>query len=109
MKKIRKLQNNRYSRFFFPALAVLFVFSLSFHNHSFSSSTTSGLDSHSSASHSIEDCSACLLQGNLQPPETGFSYNNKDLGLLIETISIDFIVTDSFLNLDKPSRAPPSV
>lgn len=109
MKKIRDLQNNAFSRLFIPALAVLFVFSLSFHNHSFSTTTTHGLDSHSSASHSIEDCSACLLQGNLQRPETGFSFNNNKLGLLLTTISIDFIVTDSFLNIDKPSRAPPSV
>ncbi|MGB2692757.1 MAG: hypothetical protein WBC96_09710, partial [Thermodesulfobacteriota bacterium] len=88
MKKIRDLQNNAFSRLFIPALAVLFVFSLTFHNHSFSSTTTDGLDSHSSEKHSIEDCSACLLQGNLQPPETGFSFNNNKLGLLLTTISI---------------------
>lgn len=109
MKKIRALQNNGFSRLFIPALAVLFVFSLSFHNHSFSSANTDGLDSHSSASHSIEDCSACLLQGNLQVPKTGISYNSNNFGQLIAYISIDFTVPHTFVDLSKPSRAPPTV
>jgi len=108
MRLIRDIQNNGFSRFFIPALAVLFVFSLSFHNHSISGSITDGVDSHSTASHSVEDCSACLLQGNLQAPETGYSFNNNNnLSQTIDFISIDFLVPNSFLILDKPSRAPP--
>jgi len=109
MKKIRDLQNNAFSRFFIPALAVFFVFSLSFHNHSFSGSNTDGVNSHSTTSNSVEDCSACLLQGNLQVPETGFSLSNiSKLDQLITFIRIDFVVPHSFLNLDTPSRAPPT-
>ncbi len=109
MRLIRNIQRNKLSRFFIPALAVLFVFSLSFHNHAFGEHDTHGLDSHPSASHSIEDCSACLLQGNLQAPKIEYSFNNNNLSQSIIYISIDFIVPHSFLNLDKPSRAPPSV
>jgi len=108
MKLIRDIQNNQISKFFTPAIAILFVFSLSLHNHTLSGASTHGFDSHATASHSVEDCSACLLHGNLQVPETGYSFNiNSDLGLLIAFISTDFIVPHSFLNLDKPSRAPP--
>jgi len=108
MRLIRDMHNNTFSRFFIPALAILFVFSLSLHNHTLSGASTYGVDSHSTPSHSVEDCSACLLQGNLQVPETGYSFNiNNYLGQLIAFISTDFIVPHSFLNLDKPSRAPP--
>jgi len=109
MRIIRDIQNNGLSRFFIPALAVLFVFSLSFHNHSISGSITDNVDSHATASHSVKDCSACLLQGNLQVPVTGYSFNNNKLGQLTAFINIDFIVPHSFLNFDKPSRAPPTV
>ncbi|GJM16940.1 MAG: hypothetical protein DHS20C13_22670 [Thermodesulfobacteriota bacterium] len=109
MKKIRDLQNNAISRFFLPALAVLFVFSLSFHNHGIGDSIDLAVDSHSSASHSAEDCSACLLQGNLQVPKTEISFNASNFGQLIAYIGIDFTVPHSFVDLNKPSRAPPTV
>ena len=109
MKLIRKIQEHRISRFFIPALAVLFVFSLSFHNHEFGDHTCSSFDSHTSSSHSAEDCSACLLQGNLQVPEIEYFNNDKDLGLYITYTSIDLVVPESFAVLDTPSRAPPSV
>jgi hypothetical protein len=109
MKLIRDLQNNELHRFFIPALAVLFVFSLSFHNHSISGSITDGVDSHSTAGHSVEDCSACLLQGNLQVPEIEYSFNGDKLGELIDFIDADFLIPSSFLNLEKPSRSPPII
>lgn len=109
MKLIRDIQNNNLSRYLIPAIAVIFVFSLSFHNHGFGDLTSSSFDSHTSASHSIEDCSACLLQGNLQVPKTGFSLNFNNFGQLIACISIDFTVPHNFVDLSKPSRAPPTV
>ena len=109
MKLVREIRKKRLSRFFIPALAVLFVFSLSFHNHSIAGSSTLNLDPRSTQSHSIEDCSACLLQGNLQVPETEYSFYNNQLEQLLAFISIDFTVPHSFLNLDKPSRSPPTV
>jgi hypothetical protein len=109
MRISREINKNRLSSFFIPALAVLFVFSLSLHNHTISGSITNNLDSNSTQSYSIEDCSACLLQGNLQVPEIEYSFNNNQLGQLIAFISIDFIVPASYLNLDKPSRSPPTI
>lgn len=109
MKIIRDIQNRNISRYFIPALAVLFIFSLSLHNHGIGDSTDFAVDSHTSASHSVEDCSACLLQGNLQVPEIDISFNANNVGQLIAYISIDFTVPHSFVDLNKPSRAPPTV
>ncbi|MEX0999891.1 MAG: hypothetical protein WD000_08035 [Thermodesulfobacteriota bacterium] len=109
MKLIRDIQNTNISRFFIPALLVLFVFSLSFHNHGIGDSIDFGVDSHASASHSVEDCSACLLQRNLQVPKTEIFFNASKFGQLINCISIDFTVPHSFVDLNKPSRAPPIV
>jgi len=109
MRLLREINKNRLSGFFIPALAVLFVFSLSFHNHAISGSPTHNLDSNSTAGHSVEDCSACLLQGNLQVPETGYSYNGNKLGELIAFVNLDFIIPSSLLDLDKPSRSPPII
>ena len=109
MKIIRDILNRNISRYFIPALAVLFVFSLSFHNHGIGDSTDFAVDSHTSASHSVEDCSACLLQGNLQVPEIDIFFNANNIGQFILFISIDFAVPHSFVDLNKPSRAPPTV
>jgi len=109
MKLLREISKNRLSGFFIPALAVLFVFSLSFHNHAIFGSPTHNLDSNPTAGHSVEDCSACLLQGNLQVPETGYLYNGNKLGELVAFVNLDFIIPSSFLNLDKPSRSPPTI
>ena len=109
MRLLRKINKNRLSSFFIPALAVLFVFSLSFHNHTFASSITHNMDSQSTTGHSVEDCSACLLQGNLQVPEIEYSFNSDKLGELIAFIDTDFLIPSSFLNLEKPSRSPPIV
>lgn len=109
MKIIRDIQKGDLSKFSIAALTILFVFSLSFHNHSFASHTEFSIDAHTSSGHSVGDCSACLLQGNLQPPKTEHSFNNSYLGQFIATISIEFVVPSSFINLDRPSRAPPCV
>ena len=109
MKLIRKIHDNKISNVIIPALAVLFVFSLSFHTHSFGENTTTSFDSHAECSHSVEDCSACLLQGNLQVPKIGYINDNKDLGLCITYTSNKLVVPNSFVNIDRPSRAPPIV
>lgn len=109
MKLIRDIQNNNLSRYLIPAIAVIFLFSLSFHNHGFADLTSSSIDSHTSVTHSIEDCSACLLQGNLQVPKTGFSINPNNFGQLIAYRSIDHSIPHTFVDLSKPSRAPPTV
>lgn len=108
MKLIREIQSRDLSKLLMPAIAVLFVFSLSFHNHAFGDHADIGIDSHTSANHSAEDCSACLLQGNLQVPQIEYSFDNNHLGQLITYTSIDLVVPNSFLNFYKPSRAPPS-
>jgi len=108
MNLIRDIQNKEFSRFLIPALAVLFIFSLSIHNHGIGESVNLSIDSHSSSSHSVEDCSACLLQGNLQVPETGFAFNTGSFGLLVAYICNDFTVPHTFVDLNRPSRAPPT-
>ena len=107
MKLIRKIQENKISGFFIPALAVLFVFSLSFHNHAFGEYENISFDSHTHSSHSVEDCSACLLHGKLEVPKVEFSFNNNEIGLHITYFVIDQITPDSFGIIDQPSRAPP--
>jgi hypothetical protein len=108
MNLFRDIQKNEVSRFLIPALAVLFIFSLSIHNHGIGEYANFSIDSHSSSSHSVDDCSACLLQGNLQVPETGFAFNIGSFGLLTAYISNDFTVPHTFVDLNKPSRAPPT-
>jgi len=103
------MQKKDLSRLLIPAIAVLFIFSLSIHNHGIGASANLSIDSHSSSSHSVEDCSACLLQGNLQVPETEFAFSTGNFGLLIAYISNDFTVPHSFVDLNKPSRAPPNL
>ena len=109
MKLIRNLQKNNLSRLFLPALAVLFVFSLSFHNHGIGEHPHYSFESQSHANHSLEDCSACLLQGSLQIPQAAKYFDTSYLGHIIATLSIDLVVPNSYLNIDKPSRAPPTI
>ena len=108
MKLIRAIQKKQTSGFFLPALAILFVFALSFHNHALVGSNALALDSNTTSGHSIEDCSACLLQGNLQVPETGHPFNIYNLGQIIGVITAEYIVPNTFINSDKSSRAPPT-
>jgi len=108
MKLIRAMQKKQTSRYFLPALAILFVFALSFHNHALVGSNALALDSNTSSGHFIEDCSACILQGNLQVPETGHTFKNYILGQIIGVITAEYTVPNSFINSDKSSRAPPT-
>jgi len=109
MRLFRKINKNSIYKFCIPALAVLFVFSLSIHNHSIAGSSATNLDTNPAQSHSIEDCSACWLQKNLQVPQIEYSFNGDKLGELIAFIDTEFLIPTSFLNLDKPSRSPPTV
>ena len=107
MKLIKDLKKRNISRLFYPALAVLFVFSLSFHNHAFGDHEGSGYDSHHSCSHSAEDCSACMLHGKLEAPKVEFSSNNNKIALHITYFVVDQIVPNAYGIFDQPSRAPP--
>ena len=98
MKLIRTIQKKQTSRFFLPALAILFVFALSLHNHALVGSNSLALDSNTYSGHSIEDCSACILQGNLQVPETGHTFKNYILGQIIGVITAEYTVPNSFIN-----------
>ncbi|MEM7007537.1 MAG: hypothetical protein AAF462_00210 [Thermodesulfobacteriota bacterium] len=107
MKRIRDMHNNKLSRVFFTTLALLFVFSLSFHTHEHSDSESLSIHAESHSEHSVKDCSACLLQSSLQNPKTGLLLDNNELGLIFRYKVIEFTLTNSFFNIDRPSRAPP--
>ena len=109
MKLIRNIQDNKISRLTMPLLAALFVFSLSFHNHAFGENTAISIDSHCTHSHSADDCSACLLQGNLQVPKIELYVDNNFLSIQVAYFNLDLVITDSLITLDHPSRAPPTV
>jgi len=109
MNLIRDIQKKDLSRFLIPALAVLFIFSLSIHNHGIGESANLSIDSHSSSGHSVEDCSACLLQGNLQLPETGLEVNADNFGQLMAIVITDITFKHTFIDPNKPSRAPPII
>lgn len=108
MNFIRDMQKKDLSRFLIPALAALFIFSLSIHNHGIGESLNLSIDSHSTNSHSVEDCSACLLQGNLQLPEMGLFVDAYNFGRLLAIVIRDFTFKHTFIDLNKPSRAPPT-
>ena len=107
MKFIRSIQQKEHFRFLLPALAVIFVLALSFHNHSLAGSNSLGIDSDNSVNHSTEKCSACLLQGNLQLPEAVHSTKSFNLGPVIAVVKTEYIVPRSFISSGRPSRAPP--
>jgi len=112
MNIIRELSNKKESKLFVPVLAVLFVLSLSFHNHTFSLYAGPSVeisDLHTESLHSVTDCSACLLQGNFELPDTGAAFNLPLSGPLTLLEEIDFLLPSSYLKLKKPSRSPPVI
>jgi len=103
-----KAKTKRVSTFFAAALAIVFVLSLSVHNHGFAAD--SGVRITKSADHlghSVEQCSACRLHGNLELPE------RENLPVLIDSpVLISFstdvpLIPASFLTLYKSTRSPP--
>lgn len=112
MKHIREINQNLLSRIFIPLFAVLFVFSISAHNHQISVDPDSSLHisgSITTVSHSFEDCPACLLHGNIKPPRTDTVINLVDPGQSIAFTDTGYLIPASFLTLNKPSRSPPLV
>lgn len=100
------------SRILLPMLAVIFVISISFHNHSIGIDTGSVIEISAAAPdthHSVEDCSACLLQGNVKLPDMGAVFNTPIPLIITSLEENDFLITSSFLQLNKPSRSPPTV
>lgn len=105
---VTKAKTKRVSAFFAAAFALVFVLSLSVHNHGFGPET--GVRITKSAGHmghSVEQCSACRLHGNLELPE------RENLPVLIDSpVLISFstdvpLVPASFLTLYKSTRSPP--
>ncbi len=112
MNSIREINKNSASRFLIPLLAVLFVFSVSAHNHKIGVSPASSAHvsgSVPSANHSVEDCPACLLHGNIKLPSADTVVNVIDVRLYIAYIEFEDLIPLSFSAFDKPSRAPPAV
>ena len=98
------------SRLLLPVLAAVFVISISLHNHAIgidAGSVVNISDAAPDTHHSVEDCSACLLQGSVKLPDMGSAYN-APIPLIITSLEeTQFLIPSSFLQLNKPSRSPP--
>ncbi len=100
------------ARLLLPMLAVIFVISISLHNHAIgidSGSVIELSDAAPDTHHSVQDCSACLLQGNVKLPDMGAVFI-APIPLIITSLEeTEFLIPSSFLQLNKPSRSPPTV
>lgn len=103
-----KANRQRINTFFAAALALVFVLSLSVHNHGFAPDGDERITQPADhQGHSIEQCSACRLHGNMKLPE------RDALPALIDSPELVSFNTDvpllpaSFLTLYKPTRSPP--
>lgn len=112
MKFVRHNILNGPGSLILPLLAFVFVLSISFHNHGIAQESgpvieisDTGHDLH----HSVEDCSACLLQGNVKLPDLGAGLDSP-IPLIISVLEeTEYLVPPSFLKQEKPSRSPPTV
>ena len=112
MKPIREINKSAVSKFFIAFLASLFVFSVSIHTHKISVSPDASVfisDSIPAANHSTEDCSACLIHGNIKLSGANSVIELIDSGLAINFIESGLLIPDSYLKLNKPSRSPPTI
>ncbi|HSE83417.1 MAG TPA: hypothetical protein VLB01_02575 [Thermodesulfobacteriota bacterium] len=99
-------------RFLISGLAIIFILSLSLHNHSFyyGTSLTKVYQPESSyPRHSKDFCSACRLDGDIKPQGAGDSLGFSSLGTLVDHLNLDVLIPSSFLTQNKPSRSPPIV
>lgn len=99
-------------RFLISGLAILFVLSLSLHNHAFyygtSSFTKKVYQTESSyPSHSKDFCSACRLDGDIKPYDAVNNLDFSSLRTLIAYLNLDVLIPSSFLIQNKSSRSPP--
>ncbi len=112
MKIVRENITKGPLRLLLPILAVIFVISISSHNHAIgidSGSIIEISDAAPDTHHSIEDCSACLLQGNVKLPDMGTVFNTPIPLIITSLEETEFLIPSSFLQLNKPSRSPPTV
>lgn len=112
MKTVRNTHGKLISKFFFPVISLLFIFSVSAHNHKINLSPDASVTvSHTApaAGHSVEDCSACLLHGNIKLSYADTIVNIIDTELYITYIEFEDLIPLSFSSFYKPSRAPPAV
>ena len=110
MNIIRETLLSGQLRMLVPILALIFVVSVSFHNHAIgldSSTVIEVTDTHHDTLHSVEDCSACLLQGNLKLPDTEYAYSSPVPVVVSSLTEIELLLPESYLKLNKPSRSPP--
>ena len=98
-------------RFLVSGLVILFVLSLSLHNHAFyygASLTKEVYQPESSyPRHSKDFCSACRLDGDIKPQDTVSNLDIGFLGTLVSCLSSDILIPSSFLTQNKSSRSPP--
>ncbi len=105
---VTKAKRQRINAFFTAALALVFVLSLSVHNHGFAPDGGERITkSAEHSSHSIEQCSACRLHGNMELPERDALPVLIDSPVLISFSTDASLVPASFLTLYKPTRSPP--
>jgi len=112
MKTVRNIHGKPISKLFFSIISLLFIFSVSVHNHKINvSPDASAKVSHTApaAGHSVEGCSACLLHGNIKLSSADTVVNVIDAGLYITFVEFEDLIPLSFSSFDKPSRAPPAV
>ena len=103
-----KVNRQRVNAIFAAAFALVFVLSLSVHNHGFG--PDGGVRITKSAGHpghSVEQCSACRLHGNLELPERDALPVLVDSPVLISFGTDVPLVPASFLTLFKSTRSPP--
>lgn len=103
-----KAKRQRINTLFTAALALVFVLSLSVHNHGFAPDGGERITKSAEHSgHSIEQCSACRLHGNMELPERDALPALIDSPVLISFSTDVPLVPASFLTLYKPTRSPP--
>lgn len=106
--KIREI-----SRFLISGLAVLFILSLSLHNHAFYYGTSLTKKVYQPESsyprHSKDFCSACRLDGEIKSQDTVSDLGFSSLGTLVDHLNLDVLVPSSFLTQNKSTRSPPLV
>lgn len=105
---VTKANRQRINAFFTAALALVFVLSLSVHNHGFAPDGGERVTKSAEHSgHSIEQCSACRLHGNMELLARDALPVLIDSPVLISFSTHAPLVPASFLTLYKPTRSPP--
>lgn len=111
MKPLEAMRNLAVSKYLMPLLGVLFVFSISIHNHRISISPdalvkVSGASQE--AGHSVELCAACILHGHIKLASACPVFNPIDPGLSISYNQNEFLTAYSLFLNNKTSRSPPA-